>query len=103
MLKDMKNWSDSPRIDLNCFDKAVAQGWTPVFDWRDKTNGRTTPDNCPHNPVGYKKGIVNAWKCIDFHTGVSYFRVADLTDGRFCLHRNYDNFNEILEKETVFE
>ncbi|MFW6272738.1 MAG: hypothetical protein ACOC2U_03055, partial [bacterium] len=85
------------------FEQAVARGWTPVFDWRDKTNGRTSPENCPHNPVGYKKGVVNAWKCVNFYTHETYFRVADLIDGMFCNHRDYKNMEEVLEKELVFE
>ena len=99
----MKKWSDSPRIDLVCMEDAIAMGWTPKFDWRDKAHGRTTPENCPHNPVGYKKGIVHAWKCIDFYTAKSYFRVANMREGKFYNHRNYDSMAEVIENEKIFE
>jgi len=35
----MEKWSDSPRIDLHCMEEAIAQGWIPEFDWRDRSNG----------------------------------------------------------------
>jgi len=100
----MKKFSDSPRIDLICYDKAVEQGWTPKFDWRDKTHNRTTPENCPHYPISYKKGAVMAWKQVNRYTLEPYFKVADLIDdsGGCCNHRNYDNFDQILENENNF-
>ena len=99
----MKKWSDSPRIDLCYMEHAISQGWTPEFDWRDKTHNRTTPDNCPHNPVGYKKGVVHAWKCIDYKKHVPYFRVANMREGKFYNHRNYDSMAEVIENEKIFE
>lgn len=98
----MEKFSDCPRIDLECFDKAIERGWTADFDWRDKTYGRTTPENCPHFPVSYRKGNVVAWKCITFNTGIQYIKVADLIDGSYRNHRDYDDFNQVLENETNF-
>lgn len=97
--RKIKRWEDCAREDLNMIPKMIAAGWQPVFDYRDMRHGRLTPDNPPHDGVGFRNGIVHAWK--GYKGGFSHWVVADLIEGHYCNHRQVSDLNELIEKEAT--
>ena len=92
----MKTWEECDREDLNMIPKMIEAGWTLNFTTQDKKYNRTTPDNVPHDGIGFIKDIVHAW--ISYYNNHTW-RVADLIDNHYCNFRNYDSLTEIIEKE----
>jgi hypothetical protein len=94
-------WEDCPRDDLNQIPLAIVRGWEIRFHYKDMRHGRITPYNVPHEGVGFVKGNVHTWKCYKHTEPYSYWRVADLIEGYFCNHRDYDTLPEVFEKEII--
>lgn len=98
-----EKWEDCGRKDLSIIPIAERMGWKLEFDDRDKSLGRTTIDNVPHFPVGFKKDNVHVWKAgKTLSEGFELFWVcADLIDGSYKNHRQYkyDNLLDCLRDE----
>jgi hypothetical protein len=93
------NWSECERDDLNQIPVALEKGWLPDFNYKDKMQGRITPENCPHETVSFFKNEKHTWKGYNRNTGESYWIVADLIHMRFTNHRQYDTLELVFENE----
>ena len=58
----MNTWLDCPREDLHEIPFMESHGFTTVFNSNDIKYRRTTPDNVPHEPVGFIKNNIRFTK-----------------------------------------
>ena len=90
----MKQWEDCTREDLRGIPMMRLAGWTPVFNSVDKQLERTTPENVPHYPVAFEKGMKTTWRSI------YRWRVADLIQGKYENHRTYETLEQVKDNES---
>lgn len=93
------------RDDLKYAQRMMDAGFEMEFSSTDRMFKRTTPDNIPHDPIGFKNGKYRIWRC---RTGKAWdpgqppvvgigWQVAELEDGYYVkhrgrnYHRNVDN------------
>ena len=57
-----KQWIDCGRDDLKVIPTMIELGYTVQFNRKDMQNGRTTPENVPHDDVSFQKGNYQMWK-----------------------------------------
>ena len=97
-----EKWEDCPREDLSIIPYAGEKGWSPCFSVNDRKWNRITIDNVPHDEVGFSKGNVRTWRVIKRNDdGISYvWKVADIVNGRFTNHREYDTIREAIDNES---
>lgn len=96
-------WEDFPRSDLRMISELTSRGWKLVFNYLDTRDGRVTPDNVPHNPVGFKKGTTFLWKTpyMDQKSILhDRWTAADLVERHFVKHRLYYSIDEAIVEET---
>jgi hypothetical protein len=100
------NWFDSNRDDLTGIELARKYLWLVRLSWTDKMHNRVNPNNPPVDSVSYEqhdfrgKEVKHIWKTYDVNTGEGIWRCADLVDGRYCNHRNYDGLELAFETEN---
>lgn len=92
MRQKTKTWANSPNPRNREITPALAAGFQIEFDDRDKTAGRTTPDNPPHYHYQFKRGKSWIWST---KTG---YMTAELIDGRFCNHEPYGTITGALNR-----
>lgn len=99
-----KKWEDCPREDLNMIPRMKAAGYVPEFKYNDRSVGRTTPDNVPHDAVVFFEPRKNQYVYQVYSRkddGVySCWRVAEVDNGNYVNQRDYATLAEALEKET---
>lgn len=95
-------WEDCDREDLSNIPKMIANGFTIIFNSRDKAHKRTTIDNIPHYPVSFERDNILIWERI---LGVG----SVLRPGCWKMHIDeprseiqvFDNIDEILSHLEV--
>ena len=84
-------WENLEREDLKAIPKLRKKGWKVRFSLLDNSQGRTTPDKPPQDPVEFEKDrcqVVNQLT----PNGLCWTYV---TAGREC--REYDTLEELIE------
>lgn len=99
-----KTWLDCPREDLHGIPFMESHGYSPIFSTKDIQNSRIRPSNVPHDPVGFIKDNIHVWKSCKyvniensrFRDIVTYWRTAELIDGSFANHKEFDTLDEVV-------
>ena len=85
-------WSTIPREDLRYIPELEKAGWAVEFSYKDKLNGRTTPEHCPADAVSFRKGDYHIWNT--YTKGWAY---AKLYMGSFIEHQ-YGDITDFIYK-----
>ena len=105
MAKIITKWEECGRDDLSMIPKMTAAGFVPQFSQKDRMSERTTVEDIPHDEVQFvdPKRSVHVWKCYRrFDDGIGFFwQVADLDNGSYLNHRQYDSLEDVLAKEAA--
>jgi len=94
-----KTWEECGRDDLNMIPKMQAAGWSPNICKNDERAGRIKPENPPMDLVSFIKGRTHVWMAFTFRTNDSRWIAADLKEGSYVDHRDYESLDEVLLKE----
>ena len=77
----------------------VENGFTPIFNWRDKMHGRTTFENIPHEAVSFNKENLHVWKVYDYQENDITFNwmTAKLVDNHYTNHIPLRNIKNVVK------
>ena len=105
----MNSFNEAPRDDLNMMEFMIQNDWKPCFSTSDMRYDRTTPQNCPSDPVGYEKDNIKLWKSYKYvpnekyphiNDVVGYWIRAELVDHHYVNHKQADNLKDLIESHV---
>lgn len=111
----MKTWLDFEREDLRGIPFMESHGFSTIYNDKDITNGRITPEYVPHYPVGFKRGVMYVWMNYKWANKtlsndrelLQYWIVAELINNYFCNHLQFDTLSDVIEaiykKPTILD